>query len=314
VNLLLAVTGWDPAVWAAHIQAQLPDRELATLETLRDRSQVRYGLAWRQPPGAFADLPNLQAIFSLGAGVDHVLADPGLPDAPIVRVVDPDLTGRMSEWVVLQTLLHARQFRRYDEQQRRRIWDADEEQPAAGDVRVGLLGLGVLGRDAAYKLKALGFDVAGWSRSERHVSGVETFHGEAGLDRLLARTDILISLLPLTEETRGLLNAELIGKLARDGRLSGPFLINGGRGGSQNEPDILAVLQSGALKGASLDVFQTEPLPASSPLWTAPNLFISPHNAAISSPLAIARYIGNTIRAFERGEPLLNVVDRKRGY
>jgi glyoxylate/hydroxypyruvate reductase A len=314
MNLLLAVTGWDPKAWAQRIRALLPDRDLVTPATTGNRSGIRYGLAWRHPPGAFADLPNLEAIFSLGAGVDHVLADPGLPDVAIVRVVDPDLTGRMSEWVVLQTLLHARQFRRYDDQQQRRIWGSDDEQPAANDVRVGILGLGVLGCDAAQKLKAIGFDVAGWSRSERRVAGMETFHGAVGLDRLLARTDILISLLPLTAETRGLLDRDLIGKLARDGRLGGPFLINGGRGGSQVEADILAALRSGALRGASLDVFETEPLPAASPLWEAPNLFISPHNAAISEPQAIARYIASAILAFERGEPLPNVVDRKRGY
>lgn len=314
MNLLLAVTGWDPASWSKRILALLPERQLLTPETLRDRGQIRYGLSWRHPPGAFADLPNLAAIFSLGAGVDHVLVDPDLPDVPIVRVVDPDLTQRMSEWVVLQTMLHFRQFRRYDWQQRERIWAEDEEQPSARDVRVGVLGLGVLGLDAVQKLQAIGFDVAGWSRTERRISGLETFHGEAGLDRLLARTDILVSLLPLTAETRGLLNRDLIGKLARDGRFGGPFLINGGRGGSQVEADILAALDSGALKGASLDVFETEPLPATSPLWDAPNLYISPHNAAISEPQAIARYIAVAIHAFESGEPLPNVVDRRRGY
>ena len=135
-----------------------------------------------------------------------------------------------------------------------------------------------------------------------------------GLDALLARTDILVSLLPLTPETRGLLNASLFAKLARDGRLGGPFLINAGRGGSQVEADIVAAIDSGALKGASLDVFETEPLPKSSPLWDYQNVFISPHNAAISAPEAIARYIADQILAFERGEPLRHVVDRERGY
>jgi len=314
MSLLIAVTGWDPTAWTKRVRALLPERELVSRETMSNPEAIRYALAWRHKPGAFVGLPNLNAIFSLGAGVDHVLVDPDLPDVPIVRVVDPDLTQRMSEWVVLQTMLHFRQFRRYDIQQREKIWAEDEEQPAAADVRVGVLGLGVLGLDAARKLQAIGFDVAGWSRAERKVAGLETFHGEHGRDRLLARTDILVSLLPLTPETRGLLNRDLIGKLARDGRLGGPFLINGGRGGSQVEADIVDALQSGALKGASLDVFETEPLPASSPLWDAPNLYISPHNAAISEPQAIARYITSAILAFERGEPLPNVVDRKRGY
>jgi glyoxylate/hydroxypyruvate reductase A len=314
VSVLLAVTGWDPAPWLARLGALLPGHALAAPETLRDRASVRYGLSWRHPPGVFVGLPNLQAIFSLGAGVDHVLVDPRLPDVPVVRVIDPDLTTRMSEWVVMQVLLHHRQFRRYDRQQAERIWEEDENQPAARDVRVGLLGLGELGRDAARKLQAIGFDVAGWTRSPRTVPGLATHHGPAGLDALLARTDILVSLLPLTSETRGILNSGLIAKLARDGRLGGPFLINAGRGGSQVEADIVAALNSGALKGASLDVFEIEPLPSASPLWRHPNVFLSPHNSAISTPVAVARYIADQILAHGRGEPLRNVVDRARGY
>jgi glyoxylate/hydroxypyruvate reductase A len=313
VSVLLAITQWSVEPWRARLAALLPGRRIDTLGTLRARSDVEYALTWRHPPGSLQDLPNLKAIFSLGAGVDHVLADPLLPEAPLARVVDPDLTQRMSEWVALQVLLHHRQFRRYDEQQKRRIWDEDENQPTARETRVGLLGLGVLGLDAARKLQALGFDVAGWSRREKRVEGLATYHGAAGLDALLARTDILVSLLPLTPDTRGMLNAALFAKLPRDGRI-GPILVNAGRGGSQVEADIVAALEAGVLKGASLDVFETEPLPQESPLWGRADVFISPHNSAISSPQAVARYIAGQIEAFERGEPLRNVVDRRRGY
>jgi glyoxylate/hydroxypyruvate reductase len=313
VNLLLAVAGWRAPPWIARLEALLPGRRIDTLETLADRSRVAYALTWRHPPGSLGGLANLRAIFSLGAGVDHVFADPQLPEAPVVRVVDPDLTARMSEWVAMQVLLHHRQFRRYDRQQRERRWDEDEAQPAARDVRVGLLGLGALGRDAAAKLKMLGFDVAGWSRTAKAVEGVATFHGAGGLDVLLARTDILVCLLPLTPQTRGLLNAALFAKLPRDGRV-GPALVNAGRGGSQVEADIVAALEAGVLKGASLDVFETEPLPSASPLWDRRDVFISPHNAAISEPDAVARYVAAQILAFERGEPLRNLVERARGY
>ncbi len=313
MSVLLAITQWSVEPWRARLAALLPGRRIDTLGTLRARSDVEYALTWRHPPGSLQDLPNLKAIFSLGAGVDHVLADPLLPEAPLARVVDPDLTQRMSEWVALQVLLHHRQFRRYDEQQKRRIWDEDENQPTARETRVGLLGLGVLGLDAARKLQALGFDVAGWSRREKRVEGLATYHGAAGLDALLARTDILVSLLPLTPDTRGMLNAALFAKLPRDGRI-GPILVNAGRGGSQVEADIVAALEAGVLKGASLDVFETEPLPQESPLWGRADVFISPHNSAISSPQAVARYIAGQIEAFERGEPLRNVVDRRRGY
>jgi glyoxylate/hydroxypyruvate reductase A len=314
LSILLAVTEWDPTPWRTRLAEFLPSHGVATRETLADPGSIRYAVSWRHRAGAFAGLPNLAAIFSLGAGVDHVLADPLLPKTPIVRVVDPDLTARMSEWVVMQVLLHQRQFRRYDRQQAEKIWAEDEAQPAAAEVRVGILGLGELGLDAARKLRAVGFAVAGWSRSRKSAPGLASFHGREGLEALLARTDILVCLLPLTPDTRGLLNASLFAKLARDGRLGGPFLINAGRGGLQVEADIVAALDAGVLKGASLDVFETEPLPAASPLWAYPNVFVSPHNAAVSAPGSIARYIAEQILAFERGEPLRNLVDRGRGY
>ncbi len=313
MSLLLAITGWRPEPWIARLSALLPGRRIDTLETLTQPSEVQYALTWRHPPGSLAGLANLQAIFSLGAGVDHVFADPELPAVPIVRVVDPDLTERMSEWVVLQVLLHHRQFRRYDRQQRDKIWDEDEAQPAAREVRVGLLGLGVLGCDAALKLKALGFDVAGWSRTPKSFAEFATYHGEDGLNALLARTDILVSLLPLTPETRGLLSAKLFARLPLDGRI-GPCLINAGRGGVQVEADILFALETGVLKGVSLDVFETEPLPPSSLLWARDDVFISPHNAAISAPGAVARYIAVQIVEYEQGAGLRNLVDRARGY
>lgn len=314
MSILLAMTGWNCEPWVERMRAILPGHAVVVPENLRDRAAIRYAMSWRHAPGALADLPNLKTIFSLGAGVDHLFEDPHLPSAPIVRVVDPDLRNRMSEWVVLHTLLHHRQQRLYDRQQQQAIWDEDGHQPAAGEVRVGILGLGELGLDAARKLSLIGFDVAGWSRSAKQVSGLRCFHGADGLDAMLARTDILVALLPLTGETRGILNTRLFAKLARDGRLGGPVLLNAGRGGLQIEADIVGALDSGALKAASLDVFEKEPLPAESPLWRHPRATISPHNAAISTPDAVARYIAGQIKAFERGEGLTHVIDRKHGY
>jgi glyoxylate/hydroxypyruvate reductase A len=242
------------------------------------------------------------------------MSDPRLPEVPVVRVVDADLTQRMSEYVVLHCLMHLRQTQRYAAQQRERVWRDDRDQPAAGDVRVGIMGLGVLGGDAAQKLKAIGFDVAGWSRSPRTVEGVATFAGDNGLDPFLARTDILVTLLPLTAATRGILNTRLFAKLAHDGRLGGPVVINAGRGGLQVETDILAALDDGTLKAATLDVFETEPLPPDSPLWRHPAVTLTPHNAAISEPNAICARIADQIRRFEAGAPLDNLVDREVGY
>lgn len=314
MSILLAVTGWDPKPWIERMRALLPDHAIATPETLEDRAAIRYALSWRHASGALARLPNLRAIFSLGAGVDHLFADPLLPDAPIVRVVDADLRDRMSEWVVMHALMHLRQQKRYARQQAARRWQDDDDQPAAREVRVGVLGVGVLGADAARKLAAIGFEVAGWSRAPRPDDGLPRYHGADGLDAMLGRTDILVCLLPLTHDTRGILDAALFARLARDGRLGGPILINAGRGGLQVEADIVAALDSGMLKAASLDVFEAEPLPASSPLWAHPNVYLSPHNSAISQPDAIAGYIARQIRAVEAGAPLENVVDRRREY
>ena len=231
-----------------------------------------------------------------------------------MRVVDPDLTNRMSEWVVMHALVHLRQLRRYERQQGERVWEDDDSQPKASDVQVGVLGLGVMGKDAVAKLKALGFKVAGWSASPKSLPDVTCFSGADGLKRMLAQTDMLVVLLPLTEATRGIINASLLSQLKHDGPLGGPILINAGRGGLQVEADILAALDFGALKGASLDVFEREPLPEDSRLWSHPAVYISPHNAAISSPKAIAALVARQIEAYERGEPLAHLVDRRRGY
>jgi glyoxylate/hydroxypyruvate reductase len=314
VTILLAINDWDPAPWVERARAAFPGRSVVTPETLSDHAAVQYALSWRHSKGALADLPNLKAIFSLGAGVDHLFQDAGLPDVPIVRVVDFDLRDRMSEWVVLHCLLHLRQQRMYDWQQDQGVWDDDADQPAAADVRVGVLGLGVLGADAARKLAIIGFDVAAWSRTPHDLEAIACFHGAEGLEALLARTDILVTLLPLTPDTRGILNARLFGKLATDGRLGGPIVLNSGRGGLQVEADILAALDDGVLKAATLDVFEVEPLPEESPLWRHPRVAISPHNAAISTPGAVLRYIAGQIEAFERGESLRNLVERARHY
>ncbi len=314
MSLLLAMTGWDVEDWRARFKALLPDIPIVTLGEPFDRRAVHYVASWKHPEGSLAGLPNLAAVFSLGAGVDHLFADSRLPDVPIARVVDPDLTTRMSEYIVLHCLMILRQQRRYDAQQPLKSWDDDRNQPAARSVRVGIMGLGELGQDAARKLKVMGFDVAGWSRSPKTIGGLTTFAGAEGMTAFLARTDILVSLLPLTPETRGTINATLLAGLAQDGRLGGPFLINAGRGGLQVEADILTALDAGTLKAATLDVFETEPLPAESRLWTHPAVTVTPHNAAMSEPEAIATLISAQIRRLEAGEPLEHVVDPARGY
>jgi glyoxylate/hydroxypyruvate reductase A len=278
-----------------------------------DLASVRYLLAWAPPPEIFAKLPALEVIFSLGAGADHLLGVKNLPDVPIVRFVDPDLSARMREYVVWQVLHHHRQGVHYRRNQDANIW-TDRFQPAARDVTVGVLGAGVLGLTAAAALVQLGFDVRVWSTSAKTINKVRSFAGREALPEFLAGTDIAVSLLPLTDDTTGLLDTHFIGQMRPDGPLGGPVLINAGRGGSQNEADIAAALRDGRLMGASLDVFQTEPLPADSPLWDCPNLVITPHAASVSDPRALVAGMLEQIAAYERGEPLPNLVDRRRGY
>jgi glyoxylate/hydroxypyruvate reductase A len=314
MTLLLAISGWDPAPWLDRFRRLLPDRRIVALGDDFDPAEVVYAAAWKQPPGSLAALPGLKVIFSLGAGIDHLARDPELPDRPIVRVVDPDLTARMSEYVVLHCLTHLRGTRYYEAQQRARNWDDARDEPAASDVRVGIMGLGVLGADAARKLTIMGFQVAGWSRTPKRLDGVTCFAGKAELEAFLARTDILVSLLPLTKDTRGLLDRRIFVGLARDGRIGGPVFINAGRGGTQNEADILACLDDGTLAAVTLDVFETEPLPRDSPFWTHPRVTLTPHNAATSDPDAVAAFVAAQIRRFEAGEPLRNTVDLRAGY
>ncbi len=278
-----------------------------------DPASVRYAAVWKPKPGMLGGFPNLQVIFNLGAGVDAVMADKTLPAVPLVRVAVDDLTQRMTEYVVMHVLMHHRRQGYYAEGQRAKVW-APKLQWAAGALRVGVMGMGVLGRDAAEVLARIGFDVAGWSSTAKSIPGITCFAGEAELDAFLARTDVLVCLLPLTTQTRGILNRRMFGALARDGKLGGPVIINAGRGGLQVEDDILACLDDGTLVAATLDVFGIEPLPANSPFWSHPKLTLSPHNAADTDPDAISVYVADQIAAFERGEALDNVVDRKAGY
>lgn len=304
---------WDAEPWLERFRRLGGGLEIVDARKPYDAAAITHAAVWKPDPGMLAGLPNLRAIFNLGAGVDALLADKTLPDVPLIRIIDPDLTARMTEWVTLQVLYHFRQMPHYLARQAEAIWD-QLDQPGAHEVRVGILGMGVLGQDCADVLKRIGFQVAGWSRSGKAVEGFEMFGGEAGLPAFLARTDILVALLPLTEATRGILDRKLFAGLARDGRLPGPILVNAGRGGLQVEADILAALDDGTLAGASIDVFETEPLPPGNPLWKHPRLIVTPHVAADSTPEGLVAGIVRDIAAFERGENLPNRVDRATGY
>ena len=276
-------------------------------------ANIRYALAWGPPPGELAKLPNLELIVSVGAGVDHLLKDPTLPDVPVVRFVDGDLTSRMVSYVAANVLFHHRRMIELRDQQRDANW-AYLPEPAAHELSIGIMGLGVLGQACAKALAPLGYKLTGWTRSKRQVDGVTCFGGTNELDAFLGATDILVVLLPLTPDTRGIITSKLLAKLRRPKVLPGPVLINAGRGGLQSEEEIIASLDQGTLYAASLDVFTTEPLPATSPVWAHPRILLTPHIAAESDPRAIARYLIAQVGRHQRGEALPNLVDRARGY
>ncbi|PSJ56522.1 2-hydroxyacid dehydrogenase [Kumtagia ephedrae] len=309
-KVLLSVSGFNPQRWHELLAA---GREVVTKPDGPGDPSIAYAVVWKQPPSILAGLPNLKAIFSIGAGVDHILADPTVPDVPIVRVVADNLARHMTEYVVWRVLDHHRFGPSYQAQQKRKIW-RELPQRTASDVSVGVMGLGSLGRDAARALLSLGFRVNGWSRSERRVEGVTTFAGDAGLRPFLNATDILVVLLPLTEATRGIVDYGLLKELRKRNGLGGAVLINAGRGRLQKDDDILRALDDGTLKEASLDVFEVEPLPKTSPLWTHPRVFVTPHAAATSDPDHLVAPMLAQMEAHDRGEPLRDLVDRQAGY
>ena len=315
MNAFLIVTPtWDAAPWAKAMKVARPQLDIRIWPEMGRVEDITYAAAWLPPANVLKDLPNLKVIFSLGAGVDAILSDKTLPrNVPIVRVNDNDLTNRMSEYIVLQVLMHHRQQRRLDENQRNKIWDQFPTH-AAKDISVGIMGLGVLGQDAARKLAMMGFKVRGWSRTPKQIENVSSFAGTAQMDDFLGGTDILVCLLPATPETDQIINHALISKLSRTGPFGAPILINAGRGRQQNEDDILACLNDGTLHAASLDVFAKEPLPKESALWSHPRVTMTPHVAADSDPAAICAYVGAQIARFESGASLQNIVDPKRGY
>lgn len=311
--LLLHLSDVDEASWGKAFAAALAPYPVVRRGDAFDPKDVRYIFVWKPNADAFEGLSNLKAVLSLGAGVDALMKHPHLPDAPIVRFVDQDLSQRMSDYVVAHVTMHHRQFSRFRADQKARRW-SQFYPPAAAETTVGIMGMGVLGQDAVRRLLPLGFGVRSWSRTKKQIAGVEGFAGAETFDAFLGGTDILVNLLPLTPETAGILNADTFGKLRRDKLAGGPVIINAARGGHQREADIVAALKDGTLGAASLDVFETEPLPQDSPLWDIENCFITPHIAAISNEASGVRYFSRVIGDHEAGKPLVNVVDRALGY
>lgn len=311
--LLFSSKNDDPDEWRAALARELPDHEFRVWtpdgENVGDPADIDYALVWGPKKGALRAFPNLKAIFSLGAGVDHLMDGRDLPPGvPVVRLVDPGLTRGMSEYVVYWVLHHHRDFGAYARMVESKGWDR-LAQADPGERRVGILGLGVLGTDAVAKLRPFGFDVRGWSRSPKKLEGVETFHGKDGLEAFLKATEILVCLLPLTPETTGIIDAGTIARMPKGG-----VIINAARGGHVVDEDLIEALDGGHLAAATLDVFHAEPLPDDHPFWAHPKITVTPHMASRTAPATAAKAVAENIRRMENGEPPEPIVEMTLGY
>jgi glyoxylate/hydroxypyruvate reductase A len=302
VNILFASEVEKPEIWLPQLERALPNDKFF----LAARNDIDVALVATPPAGTLEKLRGAKLVQSLWMGVEKLLTDPAYPKGvPLARLVDPGMVAAMSETVLAHVLDWHRHHYQYRRQQRERRWYR-RGQSLAEDRTVGLLGLGELGTDAARKLLALGFNVAGWSRRPKTLAGVKCF---TDLGAMLAITDALVCLLPLTPQTRGILNAKTLGAIRKGG-----CVINVARGAHLVRDDLIAALDSGHVAHAYLDVFEPEPLPQEDPLWTHPGVMITPHSAALTDPRTAMPKIVENIERVRRREPPLNLVDFTAGY
>ncbi len=299
----------DPSDWGKHLREAIPGLDFRVWPEAGDPRDIQAAMVWKAPEGELRKFPNLKLIINLGAGVDSIVQDRSLPEGiPIVRIADPDMSRMMAQFVLAAVLRHYRDFVSFARAQKERRWHYlhPREAPACS---VGVMGLGNLGAMAASELVRQGFQVSGWARSPKSLEGVKSFHGKEGFAPFLAKSEILVVMLPLTPETEGVLDAKALSLLPR-----GAKIVNVGRGKLVDEGALIAALRSGHIAEATLDVFQVEPLPSTSPLWDFDQVLVTPHLASVAIPRTAARQVAENLRRLAAGEPLINVVDPKRGY
>jgi glyoxylate/hydroxypyruvate reductase A len=310
MNIAVSLPAEDKTEWWCQMLRDLmPDWNIYPINKVPDPDAITYSVLWRPATGAMKPFKNLKAIVSLGAGIDHVLADEELPlHVPIIRTVGTDLTQRMKEYVALHVLRHHRELPAIQANQMRQLWEQIVVPPAT-QRRVGVMGLGNLGAVAADLLSQIGFQVSGWSRSPKDLPGIKCYSGAEGFGAFLEGTEILVCLLPLTESTRGILNADTFNRLKR-----GASVINAARGPHLVDSDLVEALNSGQISGATLDVFHAEPLPTSHPFWTNPKITITPHVASLIDAPTGSKIVAKNIRTFHETGTVADLADAKRGY
>ena len=270
--------------------------------------EVLMAVTWKHPKESLYNFPHLKLVSSMGAGVDHILKDEHLPlHWQVVRIVDPQLSRSMSNYLLAAVLNYHKQMYRYYDLQQEHSWGYSESPEV--ELKPGILGMGELGCDIALKLNNLGFEVSGYSRSPKELEGVSCFAGQESLEEFLQQVNLLICLLPLTPETTDFLNLEFFRKCRK-----GTYLINVARGQHLVEEDLITALDEGLLAGATLDVFRQEPLPKDHPFWDHPKIFITPHIASVTNPDAAIPQVAENYMRLLKNEPLAHKIDRSAGY
>ena len=282
--------------WAEALASHLPDMKIEVFPEISDINAIEYAVVWEHPHGDLLNYPNLKAILILGAGMDHIDKEPKLPDAPIVRLIDPSVGDEMSQYVLYWLMHFQRDYQRYRRQQKDKHWQRYNT-PLSRDFCVSVLGAGAIGHFISERLAVNGFSVKSWSRSNKQLDKVESFSGQQGLDTLLASTDVLVNCLPLKPSTRHILNLQTLTKLPH-----GASIINLSRGAVIDDAALLSLLDSGHIANAALDTFETEPLPKTSPFWELDNVYVTPHMSGSTYPALASKVIADNIRRVEKGD------------
>ena len=299
----------DLSAWENALVNLNPELNVGVYPNDSNREQVEFALVWKHPHGVFKNYPNVKVIASMGAGVDHILSDPNLPsDVVITRLVDEMLSTDMVEFVRALVMNHLRKLSVYKYQEEKNIWQQHAYR-SINEVNIGVMGLGVLGRHVALQLRDLGFNLFGWSKSSKEFDGVKTFAGTTEFSAFLNQSHILICLLPLTNQTRNILDKNLFSQLPK-----GAFIINVARGEHLVDEDLIEMVNNGHLSGASLDVFRKEPLRSDHPFWQHPQINVTPHVASITNPASAVKQILENYHRLQRGQPLVNTISKEKGY
>ena len=306
---IAVISDRNPDAWIKALHENQNDIEVEVYPDISNKEKVEYALVWNHPPGVFKEFPNIKVIASMGAGVDHIMRDPELPEnVKVTRIVDEQLAKDMAEFVLALVLNKLRNLSLHQHLEQQREWKPKSYQRIE-EVKIGIMGMGELGSTVGKKLTENGFSVNGWSNSKKDLDNIKVYAGREELDPFLAESDILICLLPLTPDTENILDKNLFRKLPENA-----FLINVARGNHLVEKDLIEMIDSEHLSGAALDVFRKEPLPEDHPFWNHPKIQVTPHIASVTKPDSVVSQVLGNYERMKNKEELQNVVDKGRGY